>query len=106
MVDGVDTFPPDFDFFLSECSRYANILRSALVLHTVTMVVFSGVPAGVGNCIGWTIRWVSGFPGLPKESSYSVRMFAIAFIGLSAEPTGSFQWHDMWSFCEARKGQS
>lgn len=24
------------------------------------MVVFSGVPAGVGNCTLWTIRWVSG----------------------------------------------
>lgn len=31
------------------------------------------------------------FPGLLKESSYSVRMFAIVFIGLSAQ-TGSFQW--------------
>ena len=42
--------------------------------------------APVGGFVGFR-----AFPGLPKESSYSVRMFAIVFIGLSAQ-TGSLQW--------------
>ena len=33
----------------------------------------------VGRFVGFRV------PGLPKESSYSVRMFATVFIGLSAE---------------------
>ena len=42
--------------------------------------------APVGRFVGFR-----AIPGLPKELSYSVRMFAIVFIGLSAQ-TGSFQW--------------
>ena len=92
MVDGVDTFPPDFElltFGMFKVCQHPPFSVGSSHRHHGRFLVVSRPGLGiapVGGFVGFR-----AFPGLLKESSYSVRTFAIVFIGLSAQ-TGSFQW--------------